>query len=332
MDKQQLIELIELYVRTHVVAPKRKVVSRLLMGDDRKSFLFHWVDYDGDVATAIRETVKANTTSKSETIARCKGFIGWLEGQTGESYAIQWPPADVGNRFERIIYIMRTLQTEQTNVAEYLSDKLWVSTRTIEDDLAVMMNEDRTVDGTLLGESLYVNGFTRGRGTVEFVSTIHPVLLLENLTCITLTLHALLEKADAPEQHDWLMMTARHIWRQLTDYAKGRVVEVTSQKYGETSEVFGRLAELDLTLESEGFVTESEARVAASSKLMYAMKAGEPCKLDFLDDQDKIVHLEGMPRFDQGGFSRTLMELSDGSMVPVPFSRVVNCAIEAQLQ
>jgi len=332
LNRDQMVELIQTYVRSQVIASQRNVVSRLLMDDSRKSFLHYYEDYEGDIPTSIREVVKSSTTAKRDIIIRCKGFIGWLERQTGENYSIDWPPIDVGNRFERIIYIMRTLQTEQTNVVEYLADKLWVSTRTIEDDLAIMMNEDRTVDGTLLGESLYVNGFTRGRGTVEFLSTIHPVLLLENLTCITLTLHALLEKADAPEQHDWLMMTARHIWRQLTDYAKERVIKVTAQKYGENSAMSGRLVELNQVLESEGFVTEPEARVAASNQLMYAMKAGEPCKLDFLDDDGKVVHFEGVPGFDRGKFSQALIELADGTKVPVPFSRVIRCEIEAQLR
>ena len=137
MDKQQMLELIQQYVRTHVIASKRAVVLKILTGDDSKSFIFQWEEYGGDIPTAVKETIKACTSAKRDAIVRCKGFIGWLEGETKEQYEIEWPPVDIGNRFERIIYILRALQTEQTNVVEYLSDKLWVSTRTIEDDLWV---------------------------------------------------------------------------------------------------------------------------------------------------------------------------------------------------
>ena len=88
MDKQQMLELIQQYVRTHVIASKRVVVLKLLGGDDKKSFIYQWEEFDGDIPTAIKETVKACTTSKDDTIVRCKGFIGWLEGETKEQYEI----------------------------------------------------------------------------------------------------------------------------------------------------------------------------------------------------------------------------------------------------
>ena len=344
MDKEQMSTLIERYVHTHVIANQRIVVMNLLIGkqttevknhpgkDDHKSFLALWEEYGGDVAIAIRETVKASTSSKSDAIARCRGFVGWLEGQTGETYDIDWPPVDVGNRFERIIYMMKVLQTEHTNLVEFLSDRLWISTRTIEDDLSVLMNEDRTADGTLLNESLYVNGLSRGRGTIEFLSTVHPILLLENLTCLTLTMHALLEKAQEPGQHDWLITTAGHIWSQLTDYAKVRITEVTVQKYGKKGAVTRMLAELERGETPQGFTPERYISSDAANQLMFAMKEGAPCKVDYLNEEGHLIHLEGLPRFDQEHHERVLMETQSGEQIPISFTRVVSCEIEAQLR
>ena len=178
-----------------------------------------------------------------------------------------------------------------------------------------------------MGESLYINGLSRGRGTLDFLSTVHPVLLIENLTSITLTLHAILEKAAAPEQHDWLMLTAGHIWRQLTAYAKNRIMETSIEKYGADGAVVKLLEELEREPETRQFTTERQVSKEASNQLMFAMKAALSCKVEFYDEQGNIQTVEGIPHYDSSDYRHTLIELRSDEKIPVKFESVISCEL-----
>ena len=284
MKANEMRTLIEQYIRTQVRGKKEKdLYTKWLLGEGDTSFISLWEEYDGDINTAVREAVKGSTSSKSDVLTRYRRFINWLERRTGETYSVEWPPVDVGNRFERMIYMMRELQKPTGNVAQYLSDKLWISTRTIEDDLSSMYG-DVTEENTLLNQSLTINGMKRYRGTIDFVSTVHPVLLLENLTCMTLLLHALLEKSENPACEEWTMTTAAHVWNQLTDYAKGRILKATKDMYGDDSSVLKRLEKLETSGVDNYFLPEEKFNTAGSSQLTYCMKADIPCHVVYQEE------------------------------------------------
>ena len=117
----------------------------------------------------IRETVKARNTAKSTMIQRCKDFVEWLERKTDTSFSVVWPPIDTGQDYERIVYMMRILPELQDSpeyknykdqadkLANYLSDKLWVSPTTIKKDLARMSHPDHSHQTSLLNNALTVS-------------------------------------------------------------------------------------------------------------------------------------------------------------------------------
>ncbi|MBQ8986237.1 MAG: hypothetical protein IJ100_03185 [Lachnospiraceae bacterium] len=324
MQESVMREKIKRYTSTLRYASDKKATEKLL-----DTFLCQWIDYGSDVATAIRETVKGVSTSKSTAITRLKTFVGWLERDTGEQFNVQWPPVDVGNDFERMIYMMRALQEvpeRLDSIVDYLSDRLWTSTRTIEDDLAKLRYRDRAADATLMQECLTINGMDRSRGAVKFISTAHPLLLIENLTSLTLMLQAILEKADDPEHHEWLMVTAGHIWRQLTDYARRRATEVTVARYGEDSPIVAKIEELNSGRYDCGFMTEDDIESDAAEQFFFCTKAGKPCRVRYHGGIG-WTHIS-IPRFNREDPKSAFMIDSNGCEVLVPFSKVSHCEVQ----
>ena len=195
MNRTQIESLIGTYIDRFVrPAAEQKQVRKLLIGENRCGFLDRWADLDGDFHSAIKESVKSLTTDKGMAIKRYKLFIQWLQRNLTEDIHVEWPPIDVSSRIDRLVYIMRTFHEQPGNIAAFLSEKLWMSERTIEDDLS-SIQYDVAVDNSFLNQSFQINGIARANGSVHFLSSVHPMLLMENLTSVAVMIQALLEKA-----------------------------------------------------------------------------------------------------------------------------------------
>lgn len=343
MTESQMRTLIEQYLQYHY---RDSSIRKLLLennNEQQKPFIQLWIDYKGDVAAAIRETVKARNTAKSTMIQRCKDFVEWLERKTDTSFSVVWPPIDTGQDYERIVYMMRTLPelqdspeyknyTDQADkLANYLSDKLWVSPTTIQKDLARMSHPDHSHQTSLLNNALTVSGMTRSSGTVNIPSTAHPVLLVENLTCLSMMLNAMLEKADDPKLRDGLMLTVGHIWSQLTDYARKRVVEASIKWYGESSETVARLRNLTTTADRLQFVPESKVFSNVEGQLMYYMKTETRCLLEY-EAEDSMQFCMGVPHVNLDDADSIYIQTDYGEKDSIPFNAIKSCKIEARLQ
>lgn len=343
MTESQMRTLIELYLQHHHRDPS---IRKLLLENNNeqlKPFIHFWSEYEGDVAAAIRETVKARTTAKYTMIQRCKDFVEWLERKTDTSFSIVWPPIDTGQDYERIVYMMRILpelqdSTEYKNYTDqadklvnYLSDKLWVSTTTIQKDLARMSNPDHSHKASLLNNALTVSGMTRSNGAVNIPSTAHPVLLIENLTCLAMTLNAMLEKAEDPMLHDGLMLTVGHIWNQLTDYARKKIIAASIKWYGEDSEVVARLRNLTATADKLQFVPEANAFSSIEGQLMHYMKIETRCLLEY-EEEGSALFCIGVPKMNHDIDNSIYILTDNGEKVSIPFKAIRSCKIEARLQ
>lgn len=346
MTEAQMRSFIEQYIQTHRDNALRNLLLEKEQKDTKtnrrrerepsKSFIEYWINEDGDIAIAVRETVKACTTSKASAIRRLKDFIHKLESETDERYDITWPPIDIDRDFERMIYMMRALQErpdlqDTDSIVDFLSDKLWIGERTINDDLSRMNNADHSHQATLLNNTLAINGMKRSDGEISFLSTAHPLLLIENLACLTMMLNAMLEKAEDPMLHDGLMLTVGHIWNQLTDYARKKVIEASIKWYGENSEAFARLRNLTITADRLQFVPETKAFSSVEGQLMYYMKMETRCLLEY-EAEDSMLFCMGVPHVNLDDVNSIYIQTDNGEKVSIPFNAIRSCKIEARLQ
>lgn len=313
MNRTELQTVIERYIDTQVrLKSEKKLIRTLFLGPKSPSFIIIWAEYDGDYGTAVRESVKSSRSDKQTTINRYRKLIDYLKRNTSEHIEVDWPPIDVSSRFERLIYIMKVLQTNPRDAAQYLSDKLWMSVRTVEKELSSIQYDDVTDHVSFLDQSFVINGINRANGSVRFLSSVHPMLLMENLTSVIVMIEALLEKAQKPAYKDWAMITAGHAWNQLTDYAKKRVEEIICETYQAGSPIPDLFAELKSMPVEGRFRTEQETAHEALSLALYCFKAdilcrflcrekdgslsehiGHPCGIGINNDSIDIRHADG---------------------------------------
>ena len=267
MKREEMIRLIESHIKQTPSDQKEKKNLRKLLLDENAGFIAKWRnEKDENIGPAIKQTVADNTGGKTECLRRMKNFADFLH-RKGVNFAVDWPPIDdIGNRYERIIFMLRELQTFDETVrvnddsaAEYLEDLLWVSNRTIEDDFSYIMPPlDRSAPKTVFQQSLTINGMVRSKGFVEFASTAHPFFLIENLTSVLVLFESLLEKATVLPFQEQAMTTVSRIWKQLTPYAQGRIGQLLNENYPEESQelyLFNRMKET-VDAESNAFIKE----------------------------------------------------------------------------
>ena len=296
MKREELQFLTEQYISKRVHSKKEQnLLQKLLLGENETSFMTLWISYNGDYETAVRESVKSDPSNKQTTIERYKKFIDFLRRTTSEKISIEWPSIDVSSRLDRLIYIMRILQTNPKNAVQFLSDKLWMSTRTIEKELAALQYEDATDPVNFLDQSLIINGIRRSNKSISFLSSVHPMFLMENLTSVVVMIQALLEKAQTPAYKEWAMITAGHAWNQLTDYAKKKVEKMIPKTYDADSPVIQLFEELKTSATDGKFLTEQEVAKNVRSSALYACKTEEAYRYYCQMEDGTITEHTGTP-------------------------------------
>ena len=324
MNRNKLESLMETYIEKNVrPASEQKQVRNLLLGEKRVRIIDRWADLDGDYHSAIKETVMSLTADKSMAIKRCKLFIQWLRKNTTEDIHVEWPPIDVSSRIDRLVFIMRTLHERPGNIAAFLSEKLWMSERTIEDDLSSIQYDE--LEGTsFLDQSFHMNGIARARGSIHFLSSVHPMLLMENLTSVVVMLQALLEKARNAACKEWAMLTACHAWNQLTDYAKGHVTRVMNAAYPQGDSVRLLFDELREMRAEESFRAEEDIRREAASQLMYCWKAECPCEVICREMDGSMTVYHGVPMTDCHNEDSVRLRLASGEEISLSFDIIAS--------
>lgn len=334
MNQTELEALIRLYLEKHVRPASEQKQVRKLLNEGRGSFIRRWEDLDGDWHGAVKESVMALTSDKGAAIRRYKLFIAWLKKNTTAEIHVEWPRVDVSSRIDRLVYIMRLLHEKPANIAAFLSEKLWMSERSVESELS-SIQYDESVDNSFLGQSFRINGIARARGNLHFLSSVHPMLLMENLTSVAVMLQALLEKARSPACREWALLTACHAWNQLTAYAKGQVERVMAESYPRGDSVLMLFEDLKRMRPEESFLLEEEVRREAASQLMYGWKAGLQCAVTCREKDGSVTEVRGLPvgGFPQGDTVRLLLD--SGEEISLPLDSILSSRVlqdEAGLQ
>ncbi|MBR3640967.1 MAG: hypothetical protein IKN53_02935 [Oscillibacter sp.] len=182
------------------------------------------VDRD-ELEDRMRSFVQSRVRGKDSVIAVYKKFVEYLKengveiGDTDKFF----PPVPVDSSFERLMWIAKELQQEDARI-ENLPNRLWVSERTVEGDLARLCGNDDPI--SICGRKFKITESTRENGQIKFASTAHPLFLTENLTQVLVLLEGLHHMAENPLYTRYAETTAADVWAQLSDYAKDRVKRV----------------------------------------------------------------------------------------------------------
>lgn len=336
MDTNMNIEnLIEEYLKTQIHDSKERSIVRKLLCEGSASFLALYHSLDNEFAYAVQNSVRSYEGDKHAAIIRYKRYINWLSRRLNVSISISWPPVDISNRFERIIKMLQIMQEKPRNFVQEIEDRLWISERTIEGDLSSIQYDD-SAENSFLNQSFKINGLRRARGTVEFMSSVHPILLLENLTSVSVMLQSLLEKATQPDAKEWALCAAAHIWNQLTEYAQTKVIGIFGRTYPTNSREYSLFEEIRSGRYRDGFIAEQEMHEHAIDQFMYCLKMNALCIVRYVqDDQEFEVTGWAYGIIDEAGGSMIQLTDKTGDILKIPTDDIVYCGLlqdEAGLQ
>ncbi len=327
--------LIEEYLNTQIHNSKERGIVRKLLCEGSESFLSLCRRLDNDFAYAVQNSVRSYEGDKHAAIVRYKHFIDWLSRRLGILVSINWPPVDISNRFERIIKMLQIMQEKPRDFVQEIENRLWISERTIEGDLSSIQYDD-SAENSFLNQSFKINGLRRAHGTVEFMSSVHPILLLENLTSVSVILQSLLEKAKQPVAKEWALYAAAHIWNQLTEYAQAKMIDVLGKIYPADSREHSLFEEIRSDRYREGFITEQEMHRHAIDQFMYCLKMNALCVVRYVrNNQNFEATGRAYSIIDEPDISMIQLMEKNGNIVTIPTDAIVYCALlkdEAGLQ
>lgn len=192
-----------------------------------------------------------------------------------------FPPIHISNQFERILFIAKYLQTSEHTRME-LPDLLWVSEKTINNDIKKLRGED-SAPICISGNKFVVPETRARKGRILFESTVHPIFLTLNVSQVIALLEGLYSSGKKTHLQNYATSTAVNIWKQLSDYGKGRV-RLYYQDFAPSPEILKWLDELENPLLSVSqFMTERECHQSGSHEvLMYSWKSSNEVYLRFM--------------------------------------------------
>ena len=256
-----------------------KTAKNLLIGDSD----FALVQQDGYedseyLAYNIKSSVSAYSRNKDIAIRIYKDFLTFLKNK-GVDVDVPFPPISVSNSFERLMFIAKYLQDPRHKVSD-LSDLLWVSPRTINEDIKKLRG-DHEDPIQICGKVFTIDDLEKHKDVVYFPSTAHPLFLTPNLTQVLVTLKGLKSMASDPLYAEYARYAAMDIWEQLSDYAKTRIHFVLSELLPEDLEWYESLRKSD----DEHFY--SEVRCSGTNVILDCMKNEKPFYVEY-DGEDGI--------------------------------------------
>ncbi len=199
----------------------KKTAKQLLTGT-RNSDLPQQPDHENPeyLGINIQNSVKMLLRGKDTAITVYKRFVQYLK-KIGIPMEVTFPPIPIDNSFERQMFIAKYLQGKNSKISD-LEDILWVSERTISQDLQ-RLYRDSDDPIQVCGRPFFIPDSVRSRGQMHSASTVHPFFLIQNLTQVIVMLKGLHKMAEDPLYTQYARASAAEIWEQLSDYARNRI-------------------------------------------------------------------------------------------------------------
>lgn len=235
---------------------------------------------------AMEKTVQSYTSSKRSAIRIFGIFMGFLKKEYGFEGKVTFPEIDISSSFERQMYLAKMIQSEEYNV-DSLAGKLWVSKRTLEEDLKRIRGRgDDLIQ--ICGKPFVVKEVERKNGKVSFASTVHPFFLTFNLTQVIATLKGLKGMSLEPAMKHYAIGSAAAIWQQLSDYAKERILYVMTEIMPEEISWYRELDDVA----AEMFQTEYQYRsTEGPGVLMDCIKNEKTCFVEYRNEDGNTLFL-----------------------------------------
>ena len=266
---------------------KKTTVNNLLQSNKPYSLLY--INGTGEIADdaikmSIKESVKAYPNNKDSAIDIYKRFVAFLVRNHDVEINITFPPVPVSITFERIMFIAKYLQDPKNKIAD-LSDILWVSERTVEQDIAkIRGNTDDPIQ--VCGKKFIMPDIERSRGKISMASTAHPIFLTSNLTQIIIMLKGLKKMSEDSAYKVYAHDTAKSIWSQLSDYAKNRIIFVTKNLLPDELEWYLNLEDND----NNSFSSEYKcSNTHGTGCVIDCLKNGKSCFIEYQSDDQSVI-------------------------------------------
>ena len=207
--------------KPHRYKPYSKICKKLLLGSMPYS-LNSQKGYEESeyLPYNIKSCVQAYASTKDTAIELFKDLVSYLKAEGVDVPQVDFPPIPVSNTFERLMFTAKYLQGNESRILD-LADLLWVTPRTIEDDLSRLRGLNDPIQ--VCGKAFYIPDTVRQEGRLSFSATAHPIFLAENLTQVLIMLKGLREMSANPLFSPYAVQTAQEIWEQLSPYAKDRI-------------------------------------------------------------------------------------------------------------
>ncbi len=274
----------------------KSTVSNLL-GMLQEKYHASGLDED-EMQMAIKEVVMSYTSNKGSAMKIFAKFLAYLKQAYHFDAEVQFPQIDTSNSFERQMYLAKVLQNNEVTVSS-LSQELWISDRTINEDLARLRGN--TLDPIqVCGKPFVINDTQRSNKGLSFASTVHPFFLTFNLTQVITTLKGLKAMGEDPALKPYATLSAAAIWQQLSDYAKERIIFVLTNLMPDELSWYRNL---DVEI-AQSFQTEYECRsTEGAGVIMDCMKNEKPCFVEYQNEDETTMFLSNcrfVPRSYEG--------------------------------
>ncbi len=240
-----------------------------------------------ELEQAMKDAVRSYKSHKGTAILVYKRFLQYLIEVHQCSIEVSFPEVEVWNTFERQMYLAKELQGGDLNI-EDLSERLWVSTRTLEEDLKKLRGLDEDPI-QILGRKFEIRDMERKNGKVLLSSTVHPFFLTWNLTQVIAALKGLQMMMENPLMKAYAQKSAEDLWMQLSSYGKNRILQVSKELFQEDTAFYEALA----SSESDAFLEEKRFKTTdGPSVLMDCLKNEKSFYMEYLEEDGSAVFLE----------------------------------------
>ena len=264
------------------------------------------------IRVSLQDVICAMKRKSGEEYLVCNDFFAFL----GDRYKVTVSPFDRQlTPLERQLSIakdMHDFNKARTFDRNEVARRYLVSDRTIDSDLAALHNGISVMD-----QKLALKDFLLNNRKITAISTMHPLFLTQNLTQIVCMLEGLRRMEDNWALRSYARSSAVSIWRQLSGYARDRILGTLTDLMGLERSWYEEISEA-AEMEAERMFYNEDESSDSYGRLMYAMKGNLPCSIVYIDDDDMAVEIHGRVfRIEESG----IKILAEGAAEPVVIGR-----------
>ncbi len=235
------------------------------------------------LGTIILEVIRGwNSREKGKAAQALRSFALYLQKEYCLPMDVDLLPRDIPDVTQRRLDMLKFLQTPQT--MEALEDRYLTSTRTLRNDLSVLVN-----GWDIMGTRISIDRIDIGN-TITYNSTVHPVLLPLNLTevyALAVGMPRLAQKTMFEEISEYV---ADAVTGQLSDHALGIL-----SKAAPGMPPKGRAQDAPHYRPEQKMLAQSR-----NAWLMYLVKQGMKCRITYANESGEVHRVEGIPSLPHG--------------------------------